>query len=268
MKPRQNIQKPKERRRGGSGRKPVFRETTVSIEGRCYRTLLDYYLRIYLDTREYLKRAKQRLAAMDQNTAIGDWPRSEERHYLAVHARRKSELKTCLLRECRKRPEHKWLMTFPGIGPVAEAALLAKIDIQKAQSVSSLWRFCGLGLEVDGTRQRPIKRKKRTYCAFLKAILIHDIGSRVLISTRRSPGHKQSHAVAPQYRALYFRFKAYYGKNHSTCGNATVPRAPDRSCRPAHALYCAQCPIARGFHQALRLETSGGTKEPSPNRSL
>ena len=148
-----------QRVRAGRPSKPVIRETTLPIDGRCYRTLLDYYLRVYLDTREYLKRAKQRIKAMDKNTGIGRWPRGEEWNYIELYERHKNELKKRLLSECRKRSDHRWMKKFPAIGPVAEAALLSKVDIQKADSVSSLWRFCGLGVEPDGTGNVPSSAK-------------------------------------------------------------------------------------------------------------
>jgi hypothetical protein len=168
------------------------------------------------------------MKAMDKNTLIGSWPREQEWNFIQVHEQHKNDLKKRLLQECTKRPDHRWMKKFPGIGPVTEAALLSKVDIHKADTVSSLWRFCGLGVEPDGTRQRPMKRKKRTYCAFLKTILIHNLGTLALISTRRSPGQKSKHFVYPQYRALYDTFRSYYAKNRSTWSKTHVHNAAVR----------------------------------------
>lgn len=214
--------------RVGGGTKHVIRETTLPIDRRCYRSLLDYYLRVYLDTRKYLQRAKQRMKAMDRNTSVGNWPREQEWNYIEVYEQHKNDLKKKLRHECSKRPDHGWMKTFPGIGPVAEAALLAKVDIHKADTVSSLWRFCGLGVEPDGTRQRPMKRRKRTYCAFLKTILIHNLGKLALISTRRPRGQKAPHFVYPQYRALYDKFRSDYAKKRPAWSKTHVHNAAVR----------------------------------------
>ena len=214
--------------RAGSASKRIIRETTLPIDRHCYRSLLDYYLRVYLDTREYLKRARQRIKAMDKNTSVGAWPREQEWNFIQVYEQHKNELKKKLLQECSKRHDHRWMNKFPGIGPVTEAALLSKVDIHKADTVSSLWRFCGLGVDPDGTRQRPIKRSKRTYCAFLKTILIHNLGRLALISTRRSPGHKTKHFVYPQYRAIYDKFRSDYAKNRPAWSKTHIHNASVR----------------------------------------
>ena len=184
--------------------------TRQKIQG--YRSLLDFYLRVYLDTRDYLRRTKQRLAAMDKMTAIGRWPRRDEWRYIEVLERHKVELRRKMLCECRKRPEHHWIKSFPGIGILAETALLSKIDIAKANTVSSLWRFCGLGVENDGNRQRSVRGTRRNYCALLKTILIYDIGRGVLISRRARPGGRKAHFVHPGYRRSYERFKRLYAR--------------------------------------------------------
>lgn len=214
--------------RTGNVSKPIIREPALPIDGHCYRSLLDYYLRVYLDTREYLKRARQRIKAMEKNTSVGDWPREQEWNFIDVYEQHKNALKKKLLQECAKRPDHRWMKNFPGIGPIAEASLLAKVDIHKADTVSSLWRFCGLGVEPDGKRQRPMKRRKRTYCAFLKTILVHNLGTLALISTRRSPGEKTKHFVYPQYRALYEKFKSDYTKNRAAWSKTHIHHASVR----------------------------------------
>jgi len=217
-----------QRVRVGSAGKHIIRETTLPIDRPCYRSLLDYYLRVYLDTREYLKRARQRMKAMDKNTVIGNWPREQEWNFIQVYEQHKNELKKKLLKECSKRPDHSWMKNFPGIGIVTEAALLCKVDIQKADTVSSLWCFCGLGVEPDGTRQRPMKRRKRTYCAFLKTILIHNLGKLALISTRRPRGQKSPHFVYPQYRALYDKFRSDYAQSRPAWSKTHVHNAAVR----------------------------------------
>jgi hypothetical protein len=162
---------------------------------------------------------------MEKMTAIGKWPREEERRYIEVLRQHKLELRRKMLGECRKRPEHHWMQWFPGIGILAETALLSKVDIEKADTISSLWRFCGLGVELDGRRQRPIKGQRRNYCALLKAILIYDIGRGVLISTRARPGGKGKHYVHPSYRKSYERFKHLYARTRPHWTKPHIHRA-------------------------------------------
>jgi hypothetical protein len=177
-----------------------------------YRTLLDYYLRLYLDTRDYLRRTKQRIRAMDKMTGVGSWPRREEWRYIEALERYKVELRHKMFGECRKRSEHRWMTNFPGIGILAESALFCKVDIEKAETISSLWRFCGLAVESDGKPQRLVKGKQRNYCSLLKTILIYDIGRGVLISTRARPGGGGKHYVHANYRRSYEKFKRLYAR--------------------------------------------------------
>jgi len=214
--------------RAGRGSKITSAVEPKQHEVGSYRTLLDYYLRVYLDTRQYLRRSKQRLGAMDKNTVIGKFPREEEWGHIAVYERHKQELKRKLAFECEKNPDHEWMRHFSGVGVVAEAALLSRVDIEKADTVSSLWRFCGLGVEPDGKRQRLIRRTKRNYCSFLKAVLIHHVGTNTLISKRRAVRQRRSHVVYPQYRVLYEKFKKLYTKSRPDWTKAHVHNAAVR----------------------------------------
>jgi hypothetical protein len=61
-----------------------------------------------------------------------------------------------------------WLDCVKGIGPGLSGALLAPIDIERAQSVSALWRYAGQGVNGDGERDKPTKGEKLNYNAGLK----------------------------------------------------------------------------------------------------
>jgi len=43
-----------------------------------------------------------------------------------------------------------WLARVKGVGPAMAGVILSEIDIHKAKYPSSLWQYCGLGVEADG----------------------------------------------------------------------------------------------------------------------
>lgn len=65
----------------------------------------------------------------------------------------------------------RWLRSIVGIGPVIAAGIIAHIDIEKATTVSKIWRFAGL----DPTCKWE-KKQKRPYNAKLKTLLAFKIG--------------------------------------------------------------------------------------------
>jgi hypothetical protein len=62
--------------------------------------------------------------------------------------------------------ETKWAYDQDGIGPVLAAGLAAHIDVTKAASISSLWRFSGQ----DPTADRKVKGQKLAYNGRLKTL--------------------------------------------------------------------------------------------------
>ena len=65
--------------------------------------------------------------------------------------------------------EHKlgeWAMSISGIGPVLAAGLMAHIDVSKATSASSVWRFAGLDptSEWNKGEKRPWNAKLKVIC--------------------------------------------------------------------------------------------------------
>ena len=61
-----------------------------------------------------------------------------------------------------------WLDCVKGIGPGLAGAILAPIDIERAGTVSALWRYAGQGVNEEGQRDRPTKGEKLPYNAGLK----------------------------------------------------------------------------------------------------
>lgn len=78
---------------------------------------------------------------------------------------------TCEIAQTVKEHEmYDWFRRVKGIGPGLAGCLLAHIDIEKANSVSALWKYAGLAVNDQGVADRPTKGQKLPYNAELKRI--------------------------------------------------------------------------------------------------
>jgi len=78
-------------------------------------------------------------------------------------------------RLCRPFPIYEWLRAQKGCGPTMAGVLIAYIDVHKASTVSSVWKWCGLDV-VGGHAARREKGKKTTYNPWLKSKMIAVLG--------------------------------------------------------------------------------------------
>ncbi|PYX53911.1 MAG: hypothetical protein DMG76_23710 [Acidobacteria bacterium] len=78
--------------------------------------------------------------------------------------------------------ESRWAYAQAGIGPVLASGLAAHIDVTKADSISSLWRFAGQ----DPTADRKVKGTKSPYNGRLKTLCWKIGESFVKVSGRES----------------------------------------------------------------------------------
>lgn len=106
-----------------------------------------------------------------------------------------------------------WFKSVKGIGPGLAGCLLAHVDIEKANSVSALWKYAGMGV-TDGEHDRPRKGEKLPYNAELKRIC-YLIGTSFLKSN--SP-----------YRAEYDEAKAYYQRTKTDWAPKRIDAAARR----------------------------------------
>jgi len=79
---------------------------------------------------------------------------------------------------------YKKLIEIKGVGEKTIAVLLSEVDIHKADTISSLWKFCGLGV-TNGKADRLQKNQKRCYNAFLKTKLLDGLGKKFLIDKNK-----------------------------------------------------------------------------------
>lgn len=68
-------------------------------------------------------------------------------------------------------PIYNRLVDIKGIGDIMAARILAEIDIVRADTVSSLWKYAGYGVNADGKRDRPVKGQKLGYNKELKIVI-------------------------------------------------------------------------------------------------
>lgn len=98
----------------------------------------------------------------------------------------------------RHEPIIERMTELKGIGYLLAAKTVAMIDIERAATVSALWRYAGYGV-TDGQRDRPVKGTKLPYNVRLKTTL-YLIGTSFMRC--ESP-----------YRAIYDEAREYYELN-------------------------------------------------------
>ena len=108
-----------------------------------------------------------------------------------------SEIEKHVTRTVKQHPIYPWLKSCKGIGPIIAASLISQIDITKAEHASSVWKYCGLAVDLEtGKAERREKGKKISWNPFLKKTC-WKIGE----SFVKSKG---------KYRTIYDTSKKYY----------------------------------------------------------
>lgn len=110
------------------------------------------------------------------------------------------EIKKYLEKDIKQHPLWKnYLKDVKGIGPIFASALINNIDIEKAQHASSLWKYCGLGVDLEtGEADKRKKGQKISWNPFLKKTC-YLIGTSFI----KSKG---------KYRTIYDTSKEFYQK--------------------------------------------------------
>ena len=89
------------------------------------------------------------------------------RFYLGAFADLETQITNHITKLVKAKPIYKRASKIKGVGPMMAAYLIAFIDIEKADTVSALWRYAGYGV-VNGEREKPVKGEKLHYNARLK----------------------------------------------------------------------------------------------------
>lgn len=124
------------------------------------RFLVDSYYMMQ-DNRKRTAMQKTALAKNNEPAALLEWLTEQNKAL-------ENSIKISLDVFSLSRPEGRWARDVMGVGPITTAGLLAYIDINKAETVSSIWRYAGLDPTIIwGKGQvRPYNATLKTICAF------------------------------------------------------------------------------------------------------
>lgn len=131
-----------------------------------------------------------------------------------------------------------WLKDQRGVGPTLAGVLISSIYIEKCNTVSQLWSWCGVGIK-NGSIQRRIKGQKAGYNPWLKAKVVKVLGDCML------------RANSP-YRSFYDDYKhrkvntlvdvcmACEGRREVLFEDEEAARAPTEK-KPRKLVKCPNC---------------------------
>ena len=165
--------------------------------------MTDTKLRILVDVREAMQKERigfgNRVGALERaaDTGNGETEAMMQRwleHFAAVEKQADADIKAAV----KEYGIYEYVSRVKGIGPMLAAQLVALIDIERAATVSALWRYAGYAV-FDGERERPRKGERLSYNARLKKVC-YLVGTSFLKSS--SP-----------YRAVYDSAREYYAAN-------------------------------------------------------
>lgn len=170
-------------------------------------TMTSAILRALVDLRDrQIQKARiqfsNRVSAIERNT--DDPAGSDQFELVQKWHNRFDELETELDQDVKTavkdEPMYELLKEVRGIGPLISAKLLAMIDIERANTVSALWRYAGYAV-FDGKIERPVKGEALHYNKRLKTTMY-------LVAT-------SFFKSSSPYRAIYDLWKVKYAEAHS-----------------------------------------------------
>lgn len=144
-----------------------LREAARTLESEEARFLVDYY---YTMQGQRIRTGNQIRSMSKARKENGRAPEPSEviRWLEGNMGILERNIKAALKEYASALPAGRWAMARHGIGPVISAGLLAHVDVNKAKSPSSVWRFAGL----DPTSKWG-KGEKRPWNARLKTLCWH-----------------------------------------------------------------------------------------------
>jgi hypothetical protein len=173
-------------------------ETQPEVEENLLRWLTD----VYLQVQKIRIGMGNRIWAVENERDLTDSEATEFRTQLYEQLHGAEGLVASQMEKALEgHPAWPWLQQVKGVGPVLAAQLLGLIgDIEKAPSISSLWRFSGLGVDENGQADRLKKGEKACYNKRLKVVL-YKIGTSFLMCN------------SPYKEKIYNPAKEYYAAN-------------------------------------------------------
>lgn len=115
---------------------------------------------------QYFRMQEHRMAFTSQVRTLKK--EGKETALLEEYAGKLQEIEKDLYKElarwvCGERLWKEFLKDVKGIGPVIAAGTLRMVDINKAQHVSSLWKFAGMDVTAEGKAPRLTRGQKTTW---------------------------------------------------------------------------------------------------------
>lgn len=130
-------------------------------------------LRAYVQHRDQSLASAARLPSLQEIRAgyfSGPVPILGETYYR--HSKYERELRAEMRRALVAHPVFSWLDENKGIGPTLACKLLARLDIARAPTPSSFWRYCGLAPARDPAHAKHHDRVAKKMCYLLAVSLV------------------------------------------------------------------------------------------------
>lgn len=163
-------------------------------------------------------------------------------------------------------PVGEWAMNIKGIGPVLSAGLLAHIDITRADTAGSIWRFAGLDPTVTWEKgeRRPWNAKLKTLCwkigeSFVKVSGYEDAAYGQIYAERKALEIERNETGEFEEQALA---RAEANPHHAQVETYKDGRLPDSHIHARAKRYTVKLFLAHWHHVAY--EVHYGEEPPKP----
>lgn len=167
--------------------------------------MTDSLLRALVDLRDrQIQKSRiqfsNRASALERGTDEGSDSKQREtvERWLDVFAALEKQLDSDIKAEVKEYPIFQEMKGVKGVGPMLAAKIISMVDIERAPTISALWRYAGYAV-INGERERPTKGERLHYNARLKTTLYLIAGSFL--------------KAGSPYRVFYDRAKENYQVN-------------------------------------------------------
>lgn len=140
-------------------------------------------VRFFYDLQKLRIQAGNRNTAQDQPAILDE----EDKEFIGLISDKTKEVEKLALNQVAKLLKgipiyERFLKDVRGIGPTMAGVIISEISIEKAQTVSGLWAWCGLAVR-DGVADRLKRGEKARYNPFLKSKIVR-VAAECLIKSK------------------------------------------------------------------------------------
>lgn len=133
-------------------------------------------VRFFYDLQELRMQSSNRAQKKTQSIALDD----DDKAFLAKTGRGLESLEKEALKEVSRlikgHPVWEYLNAVRGVGPTMAGVIISEVDINRCNTVSQLWAYCGLAVGPDGKAIRRKKGEKLGYNPWLKSKVLKVLG--------------------------------------------------------------------------------------------